>query len=110
MVVVITELFSSNNKLLEFIIVDVEISPFTIEVRVFTAEVSEFWFTNFAVVVEITPLTFDVNSKEFVEVEIVKLLLFIMVVVEIDPPIFEVKIFPIEENKFETDKLFTFKF
>ena len=62
---------------------------------------------NLAVVVEITPFTFEVNSNEFVEVEIVKLLLLIIVEVDIEPPILEVKIFPNEERMFETFKLFT---
>ena len=65
---------------------------------------------NLAVVLEMTPLTFEDNVNELVEVEIVKLLLFIIVPVAIEPPMLEVKIFPNDVKKFETYKLFTDRF
>jgi hypothetical protein len=105
--VVSTELFSVKFKVFELIIDEVEVSPFTIEVKVLIAEFSEFWFMNLAVAVDITPLIFEANSKELVEVEIVSLLLPIIVEVETEPPMLEVRTFPIRERIFETDKLVT---
>ena len=51
---------------------EVEVTPFTTLVRVFTAEVSAFWFMKLAVVVETTPLTVEVRVKLLVEVETVR--------------------------------------
>ena len=63
---------------------------------------------NLAVVVDTTPFTLEVNSNEFVEVEIVKLLLLIIVPVATDPPRLEVKIFPSEDKIFGTFKFVIF--
>jgi hypothetical protein len=109
MVVVSTEPFSSNEEVLELIIDEVDISPFTMEVRIFTAEFNWFWFMNFALVVDIIPFTFDSISKELVEVEIVKELLFIIVEVDTDPPMLDVKVLILEVREFGTMIEATFK-
>ena len=59
--------------------------------------------------VEITPFTLVVNSKELVDVEIVKVLLLMIVVVDIEPPIFEVNVFVFEVNELGTVIEATFK-
>lgn len=62
-------------------------------------------FTNLAPEVATIPLILLVISKLFVLVEIFKLLLFTIVVVEIDPPILETILFPIDESVLATFKL-----
>jgi hypothetical protein len=79
------------------------------EVRIFTAEFNWFWFMNFALVVDIIPFTFDSISKELVEVEIVKELLFIIVEVDTDPPMLDVKVLILEVREFGTMIEATFK-
>jgi hypothetical protein len=61
-------------RVLELIKEEVEVTPFTTLVSVFTAEVSAFWLMKLAVVVEVTPFTLEVRVKELVEVETVRTL------------------------------------
>ena len=50
------------------IIEEVDTTPFTVEVRVFTAEASALAFTKLAVVVATLPLTIEVRMRELVVV------------------------------------------
>jgi hypothetical protein len=61
--------------LFELISVEVEMIPFTFEVKVFRALLSKLEFTKLVVVVAILPFTILVSTKLFVVVEIVKILL-----------------------------------
>ena len=80
-------------RVLALIREEVEVTPLTTEVRVFTAEEREFWLMNLAVVVEITPFTLEVRVKELVEVETVRRL----VVVESRPEMEVVARIPLTE-------------
>ena len=73
------------------------VTPLTIEVIVFKAEVRELAFTKFDVVVDMTPFTLLVNTKELVEVDTVKILLLITLLVATTPFIVVVKVLPLSD-------------
>jgi hypothetical protein len=64
---VITPEFAES--VFELIRLEVEVTPFTIEVNSLTTLAREFEFTKLAVVVDTTPLVSEVSIKELVEVE-----------------------------------------
>lgn len=61
-------------RVLELMIEEVEVTPLTTEVSSLTAEVRAFWLMKLAVVVEVTPFTVEVRVKLLVEVETVRTL------------------------------------
>lgn len=62
--------FAEDEATLEVMIEEVDVTPFTVEVRTLAAAEREFWLTKFAVVVATTPLTTEVRTKSFVVVDI----------------------------------------
>lgn len=81
--------------LFELIRLVLEDTPSTILVIVLRAEARELEFTKLAVVVDITPFTLLVNMNELVEVETVKVLLFITLLVATTPFMVVVKVLPL---------------
>jgi hypothetical protein len=59
-------------SMLEVMIDEVDVTPFTTDVSTFAAAESEFEFTKLAVVVAVTPFTIDVSTKLFVVVDMVR--------------------------------------
>ena len=86
-------------------IVEVERIPLIVEDNILEAELSELEFTKLVVLDETTPFTLDSKVNEFVEVEIVKVLLVIIEVVACDPPRLEVKTLEELDKVFVVNKL-----
>lgn len=82
---------------LEFMILEVAASPLTVEVKVFTAEVSSLLFTPVIVVVAITPLTSEVRIVEVEVVEIESILPVTIDEVAATPLIVVVRTFPVAD-------------
>lgn len=72
----------------------VDTLPFTVEVRIFTAEFRSCWFMNSPVVVANTPLMSEVRVKELVVVEMVRVLLVMIEEVATNPFMLVVKVLP----------------
>lgn len=94
-------------RVLELIMEVEEETPFTIEVKVFTADERSLELTKLAVVVEMMPLVSEVRVKELVEVEIESVLLVMMLLVAVTPLIVVVSTLPEADWVNELMKLIT---